>query len=495
MTYDIYLCLVTHESLRPSNADGFHALWTKRDKSGKTPLHYLAKTDLVDIAIEAFETCPDFPTSVNWLDDNKFSPLFYAARNFVTDINDEEIQKSMFIILLRKFGFDVSQEGRHNYTPLHQLAKVGNWQMMDYLSRNGMLYGSYYDQEGLTEIRIHNSKGFTLLESSAEGCNKFFTRYMLVKWMRVDPDLPKDTRDQLFQKRSEFIDKGHFESKNLMFIACQFGRISRIEGYIRALMLMGGSIDPVDCKGNNLIHAFSKSKARITDKDQFWVDKRDPYGGDCWHLLKFIHHQSPHLIFARNIHGDLPLHMAVDHGKTSTVASLLLLAVNTIDKYPEEKSVRDSILFNYVNQKNTSNETPLFIAFSLMNGYTRPLTNGTKLTRKLHEWVKIAELLIMVGAKVSNPMRAYVKKLQVEYNSSKQLEKLVRLVMIFTPHPVPCIWGRLANLPTELYEYITHQSILQEMVSSLQENRDGSESDASDSSADNLDDAYLDYHN
>ena len=92
-------------------------------------------------------------------------------------------------------------------------------------------------------------------------------------------------------------------------------------------------------------------------------------------------------------------------------------------------------------------------------------------------------------------MRAYVKKLQVEYNSSKQLEKLVRLVMIFTPHPVPRIWGRLANLPTDLYAYITHQSILQEMVSSLQENRDGSDSAASDSSADNLDDAYLDYHN
>ena len=530
----LYETLCSHPSNDPSKtSDGFKAFVTKKDFKGRTALHYLAQTSLTEIAFNIFENKKTLSANINWLDIYGCSPLFYAAKSWKLErfgtnepLNHEDFQyaqKSMFAILFdryierdiiddnnyeRKHLFSINQEGLDKRTPLHQLAKFGNWQLLEYLERRYDLYDKNpYHSTGRTcadRLFFVNSDGFTLLDSAAVSCKKQFTRWVLKKSIPVDIDDSREEKERTQQARSSCINRQYCGSKNLMSIACEFGRPSRVTAYIKMLISLGGDPRLLDGESNNLMHAVSSSKGSpptpLTDSTILcgrYQAIRDRYQADSWEVLDFINAKEPRSIFNSNEKGELPLHVAVRCCKSSTVASLLTIAIGSVRKSLDAYQLHD-VITRHVNHKNRENQSPLDLLFLLMDDYKREFSRMQKqwLPIKLQRCVKIAEFLIASGAKVDKSMMSAITNLSLEYNHTPLLSNLIRIAVISTSRPIPYFLGSLNRIPLEIYQKISNESVFQELLDDIEKNKEGVESacsgveddEKSDNNADSVDD-------
>ncbi|KAJ1467809.1 ankyrin repeat-containing domain protein [Baffinella frigidus] len=425
--------------------------WSKRDTYGRFPIHCIAATGNIGFAQFARSVWKKWWTREHDIDrsvrdKNGRTPLHYAVY-----FNPGE----MFHYMWTEMGFSILYEDYLFDTPLHELAKMGAVDCLEYVRTHGRV--------DLNAVR--GRLGATLLCSAAQGCHKESTRYLL-DLHDATPANPGVYK----QSVAELLNERHYNGESMLFIACKLGRQSRLWMYIRFLVKRGACIDTLDQSGRNPIHAIAMGDTERKAAIQLGRLDCNPGGGACFDALSRLASLKPAMLFEKDRVGSTPLRTAVLDANEFVVSSLLRLAGRELELSSGTGAPAE--FERWVNAKDANGSSALSAALD----YGNRVTLGVHWGRILLARMRIAQMLIASGAEVTRQISDKVDEIQGWVPGSIDAERVSKMAAIRV-EGANRGYGRLSKLPAEVYHMVSKEAVREDEALELLEHVNGDESE------------------
>jgi hypothetical protein len=171
--------------------------------------------------------------------------------------------------------------------------------------------------------------------------------------------------------------------------------------YFKCWCFMGADFDTVDIHENTLMHAIGIG----------WNNR-------CTVALDKLHELNPRMFFARNVHGNTPLHLAVSRGHHLVSASIIKHFFSESDIVSEVPPQTNEFK-DYINTKNNYGRSALEMIMQPLlheqeNGLWEYRRDGSRhwcINQKCFGFVMCAGLLITCGAYVSDKVSLWLESL------------------------------------------------------------------------------------
>jgi ankyrin repeat protein len=375
---DIAFALIVVDCLHEMGAD-----WCKRDKYGQMPLHVMASEGNPAMIRKVIQY-KDFwqNDKKRCKDNNGRSPLHYIA---FYGSNSEEDDEDVFEMIDIGMGFNIFAEDDFGYTPLHTLAKHGDWVRL----RNAQLRH---------ELKLQTIKGrssnITLLEAAASGCQQRTTKFLLDEY-----NVP-DNANLRGPQITALLNSKNKRGESLLYIACREGRRKTMCSYVQFLLDLGASVETTDFEGNNLMHAVAHNHTTRTGDSPGENDS-------CMPIIRNLFFRCPSMLTARNGNEHTALMEAIIAGESHVVSSFLLLARSVLHIHR---------CLQFVNDKDSLGRNLLVM---VMGSVMR--VNDMNL-KKVDKYMRIAQQLIKAGTEVTDPAILLIRAARQKYEKTAAKE-------------------------------------------------------------------------
>ena len=440
-----------------------HANVFKQNHSNKTPWHIIAESCDIRMLWQAMR-CMLWGRYNNlyeiWRDEKGRIPLFHATRQVYTPLVDD-----VFLCMLREFEFDLLSQDDDLFTPLHQLASIGDFdrtQMALEHQRRIQKPINTIPGSDLIPGRFEFAD-ISLMEAAAENCRKYYSMSSIALWFPIDIDDSEEQKNLCRNQRSEYLNRKNNQGQTVLFVACKYGHIARIKNYMKLMIWMGAWVNILSNGSDTLMHAIASPKV----PNRLYSDRSRPTPpGHIFDLLYYIDSLNNEMIFTKNAKGQYPLHLAVKHGMYVVMTALIQVANRSFQRVhtPEEVHKKMSNYLNTATQKPTIYEgwTPLHKTLKYCRRCIQNMADSDYdhlvLGEKLENYVKMAQTLIASGAKVDNWSRSIGAVIASKYPLIERVRDLTFLLELSTKEPSKHIFGRFTGLPHDVFNNICQES-------------------------------------